>query len=218
MLNASRSSNLNFDSNNETDVGSDTDSSFDLGDSNSFHFSSDDCVQNWQQNVSGTIQTTKYAHPLKTTTDTALSVQPGPSRLQCSTSHRGRPRKRARRAGPGRGRSVSLAQASSSSSPSPPPSSSASALLPPANWGFDPTKINQLPNFAATPGFDNSLDDDLNPYTFYKYFFDDTFLHLIKEETNRYAQQKITPNAKRYSIALMWKPCTIQELKLFLPS
>ena len=50
---------------------------------------------------------------------------------------------------------------------------------------------------------------------FYKYFFDDAFLHLIKEETNRYARQKITPNAKRYSIASMWKPCTIQELKAF---
>ena len=155
----------------ETDVGSDTDSSFDLGDSNSSNFSSDedDSVKNWQQNISGTIQTTKYAHPLKTTstTDSASSVQPGPSRLQCSTSRRGRPRKRARRAGPGRGRSVSLAQASSSSS------TSTSALLPFANWGFDPTKINQLPNFAATPGFNNSLDDDLNPYTFCKYFFDD---------------------------------------------
>lgn len=56
-----------------------------------------------------------------------------------------------------------------------------------------------------------------NPYDFFRFLLDDTFLNLLMNETNKYAEYEflmLAANPK--SRTSLWKPVTLEEMLTFI--
>ena len=69
--------------------------------------------------------------------------------------------------------------------------------------------------FTGNPGITVNIPEGADPIYFFKLFFPDEFLTILKENTDLYAERNIAKKQPRDRFH-QWKPTTENELKIFL--